>query len=87
MSDIPDRSKARPSIRTSAKKKFNVDEEIARLHSVWVRSGGKEGAPDDDKINISTGARDAEGNVRPDAIKKLRTDVDHDYNPNDTRWK
>jgi len=83
--NLPDRSHARKQVRPTAKKKWNVDEEIARLHSQWVSSGGKEGEPDDDKINMPEGARNSKGQIRPEAIKKLRTDVKHEYDPND--WK
>ncbi|CAB4121999.1 hypothetical protein UFOVP27_36 [uncultured Caudovirales phage] len=85
MATIPDRAGARKQIRTSAKKKWNPDEEIARLHSQWVSSGGKEGEPDDDKVNLSGGARNSKGSVRPEAIKNLRTDVKHEYDADD--WK
>jgi hypothetical protein len=85
MSNVPDRSKLRKQVRPTPRKPWNPDEEIARLHAHWVATGGKEGSPDDDKINLPMGARDAKGNVRPEAIKNLRNDVSHEYNAND--WK
>jgi len=77
-----DRAKDRRPIRVGmnahpSKKSHDVAGEIARLHTLWVKTGGAEGEPDDDKINMPGGIRDAKGNIHPDAIKNLRTDVDH----------
>ena len=82
MANPRDRAKERRPIRVGmnshpSKKAFDPTEEIARLHTLWVSTGGKEGEPDDDKINLIGGARDAKGKVRPEAIKNLRTDKDH----------
>jgi hypothetical protein len=82
MTNPRDRAKERRPIRVGmnahpSKKPFDPTEEIARLHTLWVKTGGAEGEPDDDKISMQGGARDAKGNVRPEAIKNLRTDVDH----------
>jgi len=82
MTNPRDRAKERRPIRVGMnpnppKKKFDPTEEIDRLHTLWVSTGGKEGEPDDDKINLIGGARDAKGNVRPEAIKNLRTDRDN----------
>ena len=82
MTNPRDRAKERRPIRVGmnshpSKKAFDPTEEIARLHTLWVSTGGKEGEPDDDKINLIGGARDAKGKVRPEAIKNLRTDGDN----------
>ena len=82
MTNPRDRAKERRPIRVGmnshpSKKAFDPTEEIARLHDLWVATGGKEGEPDDDKISLTNGARDAKGNVRPEAIKNLRTDGDN----------
>ena len=81
MTNPRDRAKERRPIRVGMipypSKKPNLTDEIARLHDLWVATGGKEGEPDDDKFSLTNGARDAKGNVRPEAIKNLRTDGDN----------
>ena len=82
MDNPRNRAKERRPIRVGMNahplKKFNdPSEEISQLHTLWVKTGGAQGEPDDDKINMPGGVRDAKGNVHPDAIKNLRSDVDH----------
>lgn len=84
MNNIPRRENNRRPIRTSSRNQ-NPAQEIARLHAQWVESGGKEGYPDDEKLSLPSGAILPGGKIDPRAIKSLRSDVDHTYNPND--WK
>ena len=74
MNNIPRRENNRPPIRSaSGKSAADITAEIAEQHDLWVKTGGAQGYPDDDKIADVEGVRDKKGNLKKNL--RLRTDL------------